>query len=77
MIRTITIAYNWWNAETGKPPLKKHEKALEELSQKRMFERINEGVRQDTMEARIRVDDKDPENGVFYKANWGVEFSDE
>lgn len=75
MIRTMALAYNWWNSETRKIPPKKHEKALQEFTEKTVFPLILEGHWEGDLEVRIQDAGKGPD-GILYRGHWGIERGD-
>ena len=71
MEKEIKITYNW-SRDDGKDIDKEHEEALEESAQERIFEMIKEGYRGGELNDRIRMNDKDGEDGVGYSGWWSL-----
>ena len=73
MKRQIHTTYEWWkaNEQCLCPPVDpRHEEALEEHAKERIAEMAKEGYIAGELDAYVRLDDSDGEDGVHYRGSF-------
>lgn len=67
----IVITFNWWPTEDRKGKVKKkHQEALNESAQERIFAMMKEGYSSGELHDNVRMDDEDGPDGVSYQGWW-------